>query len=312
MSVTPNRHMRFGIFFASAVRPFTSNSRVLELMLFQSHNECKTVIEASGICTGILPAILAASFVSYSSPNFIASAVELFRLTFWIGLRASLPSRFPPNVEWQKTPCILSGTDGAYGDARILGIFGSKNISICGSNSRLNDIKSKLAAGNIDYRWANVHAVYHGGDQMQHTLQNTLNDVERRGIEFPNWDMLHIPLWSATDGSQNSEPKTKGKTLLDAALRSIFIDMVDWRTMSNKILNFHLKNLDTSSTAKVCLTVIGPGSKMLFHSFQVLKHPNLDMIESCFDYMSLPSSDDMPSLGYQSITLVVRAAPVSY
>ncbi|UKZ79308.1 hypothetical protein TrVFT333_007058 [Trichoderma virens FT-333] len=220
--------------------------QVLELMLFQSHNECKT------------------------------------------------------------------GTDGAYGDARILGIFGSKNISICGSNSRLNDIKSKLAAGNIDYRWANGHAVYHGGDQMQHILQNTLNDVERRGIEFPNWDMLHIPLWSATDGSQNSELKTKGKTLLDAALRSIFIDMVDWRTTSNKILDFHLKNLDTSSTAKVCLTVIGPGSKMLFHSYQVLKHPNLDMIESCFDYMSMPSSDDMPSLGYQSITLVVRAAPVSY
>lgn len=82
--------------------------QVLELMLFQSHNECKTVIEASGICTGILPAILAASFVSYSSPNFIASAVELFRLAFWIGLRASLLSRPPPNIEWQKAPCLLS------------------------------------------------------------------------------------------------------------------------------------------------------------------------------------------------------------
>ncbi|KAL7939401.1 hypothetical protein V8C35DRAFT_326452 [Trichoderma chlorosporum] len=292
--------------------------QVLELMLFQSHNECKTVIEASGICTGILPAILAASFVSYSSPNFIASAVELFRLAFWIGLRASLPSRSPPHVEWQKAPCLLSvfgisaedlgnymndwkdskhGTDGAYGDARISGIFGNKNISICGSNSRLNNIKSKLAAENIDYRWANVHAVYHGGNQMQHTLQNTLSDVERRGIEFPNWDMLHIPLWLVTDGSQSSELKTKGKTLLDTALRSIFIDMVDWRTTSNKIFNFHLKNLDTSSSAKVCLTGIGPGSKMLFHSFQFPKHPNLDMIESWFDYMSLPSSDDIAIVG---------------
>lgn len=132
---------------------------------------------------------------------------------------------------------------------------------------------------------------------MQHTLQNTLDDVERRGIEFPNWDMLHIPLWSATDGLQSSELKTKGKTPLDATLRSIFIDMVDWRTTSKKMLNFHLKNLDTSSTAKVCLTGIGPGSKMLFHSFQVPKHPNLDMIESWFDYMSLPSSDDIAIVG---------------
>jgi hypothetical protein len=192
---------------------------------------------------------------------------------------------------------LLQGTDGAYGDPRISGIFGNKNISICGSSSRLNDIKSKLAAENIDHRWANVHAVYHGGNQMQNTLQNTLNDVKRRGIEFPNWDMLHIPLRSATDGSQSSELKTKGKTLLDATLRSIFIDMVDWRTTSNKIFNFHLKNLDTSSNAKVCLTGIGPGSKMLFHSSQVPTHPNLDMIESWSDYMSLPSSDDIAIVG---------------
>ncbi|KAH9894572.1 thiolase-like protein [Xylariomycetidae sp. FL2044] len=85
--------------------------QVLELLVYQSRWGNHHLVEASGICTGVLPAALAASFVSYDSPDFVRSAVP--------------PSRFemPRSDEKPSQPSasyygnFLSDTfdfDGAY------------------------------------------------------------------------------------------------------------------------------------------------------------------------------------------------------
>lgn len=82
--------------------------QILELMTYQTHNTNIHVVETSGICTGVIPAILAASYTSYSSQGFVNAAVEGFRLAFWTGLRASLFCRQFSQRKEHGASCVLS------------------------------------------------------------------------------------------------------------------------------------------------------------------------------------------------------------
>lgn len=82
--------------------------QILELMAYQTQNTNVHVVETSGICTGVIPAILAASYTSYSSQGFVNAAVEGFRLAFWIGLRASLFCRKTSERKEDGASCVLS------------------------------------------------------------------------------------------------------------------------------------------------------------------------------------------------------------
>lgn len=81
--------------------------QILELLLFQSHEDTHHVIETAGVCAGIMPAIIAASFSSYDSEDFISSAVEGFRLAFWVGLRAAKYWSVAAGEGWRETPSVL-------------------------------------------------------------------------------------------------------------------------------------------------------------------------------------------------------------
>ncbi|KAK2598078.1 polyketide beta-ketoacyl-synthase [Conoideocrella luteorostrata] len=63
--------------------------QVLELMAYQTQGSNAHVLETSGLCIGIPPAILAATFLSYDSQDLVLAAVGGVRLAFWIGLRGS-------------------------------------------------------------------------------------------------------------------------------------------------------------------------------------------------------------------------------
>lgn len=83
--------------------------QVLELLVYQSyHGESSVVVETAGVCTGILPAILASAYTSYLSADFSAAAVGAFKISFWIGLRASLRCRSVLGPDWNSNPCLLS------------------------------------------------------------------------------------------------------------------------------------------------------------------------------------------------------------
>lgn len=87
-------------------------NQILELMLFQTHQNGHRVVEVAGVCTGTLPATLAGCFTSFVSDDFVAAAVQGFRLAFWIGLRAT---------ENAITTEVLGDIEATC----VLGIFGS-------------------------------------------------------------------------------------------------------------------------------------------------------------------------------------------
>ena len=83
--------------------------QILELMIFASyHNGNHIVAETTGICTGVLPAIIAASFTTYNSEQYIQSVTETFRLAFWVAMRTSIFCRQAAGDSWREMPWCLS------------------------------------------------------------------------------------------------------------------------------------------------------------------------------------------------------------
>ncbi len=83
--------------------------QILELMLFASYQSgSHVVVETMGACTGIFAAIVAGSFSTYKSEQFIESVVETFRLAFWIGLRASMFCRRTSGESWREFSWVIS------------------------------------------------------------------------------------------------------------------------------------------------------------------------------------------------------------
>lgn len=62
-------------------------------------------LETSGICSGLLPAIVVAS--SRTTEEFIELGVEAFRLAFWIGYRSSLYCQTIPGHHDKELPWLL-------------------------------------------------------------------------------------------------------------------------------------------------------------------------------------------------------------
>jgi hypothetical protein len=86
--------------------------QILELILYHCRQSYfQDVIETAGVCTGVLPAILAASESSFASDQFLQSAVHGFRLAFYIGLRVSLFCRNAAGDQWKDLPwaVVVSG-----------------------------------------------------------------------------------------------------------------------------------------------------------------------------------------------------------
>lgn len=90
--------------------------QVLELIAYQAHcGSHRTVSETSGVCTGLLCAVLASSFSSFQSPRFVDAAVETFRLSFWLGLRSMTEGVRPDSTAGTETTRRPSGVITVFG-----------------------------------------------------------------------------------------------------------------------------------------------------------------------------------------------------
>lgn len=65
--------------------------QILELITYGSYDGIRPrVVEVTGVCTGVIPAALAAANPSYDSNEFLDSCIHGFRLVFWVGLRSAV------------------------------------------------------------------------------------------------------------------------------------------------------------------------------------------------------------------------------
>lgn len=64
--------------------------QVLDLLRHYASGQCKPTAETMGVCSGMIPAVIAAAFSPTQYADFLDYAVDGLRLAFWVGVRTSL------------------------------------------------------------------------------------------------------------------------------------------------------------------------------------------------------------------------------
>ncbi|KUI69012.1 Conidial yellow pigment biosynthesis polyketide synthase [Cytospora mali] len=271
--------------------------------------------QAAGICSGIIPAVLVASFPSWPSTHFVDYAIDAFRVAFWIGVRSSLArwkrmqgNAWDMNNAWALSirgcvPDQLQDLVDDYNKAnladglvpiRISAIFTDDLASLTGAPASLERFRTQLPPF-ASARFPQVHGYYHGGPDMEHCVQEVLADVESGNISFPTWSDLQIPLHSTRaagllkpDGSHS---------LLDVALRHILVDVIHWKQTWDYL---EATTLSTSSTrTPIRLVFVGPNTTALRLSWNSLQvKPDVEVTTSASVFQSPPSQvDDIAIVG---------------
>ena len=234
-------------------------------------------METTGFCAGLLGASVVAS--SPSLTEFTAFGVEAFRLAFWLGCRTVLKSRevdpvSPQSASWSMVVIGLSKAEvqdevKSYHTKshsrllRISAISSGTVISLTGPASQLEEFKQGLKSAPIT-KFADVHAWYHGGEQLESTLDEIMKDVKRRNIRFPEFNDLKIPVRSSNDGLIISAASLGSSSYTTLVVRHLLIQPVDWVKTSQGISSAIQHGLAQNNARRIEIASFGPSSESLF------------------------------------------------
>ncbi|KAI1372052.1 hypothetical protein F4677DRAFT_278704 [Hypoxylon crocopeplum] len=308
-------------------KPFLSNPvietialyvrQVLELIAFGLHSDVRPrIVEVTGVCTGLIPAILAAASSSFDSDEFLDTATDGFRLVFLVGLRSALFCRDMVGEQGKDSAWVLStfGWPASDLDAhlsefhnkrqsgddyplRVSAIFDDDVLSLTGPDPILEEFRSRIIPPNIQCRVAHVHGYYHGGTRMEGVVEELLSDIKRRHIDFPTWDMLRAPVRLSTTGTS----MTTGvdcQSLLETAIRSIFVDMCDWKRTREELFDEVVRRLEHDLSARSRIICLGPGARSLVQSTKgVSTHTRLEIIRDLSDLGQEDMSESIAIVG---------------
>ncbi|KAK0615280.1 hypothetical protein B0T17DRAFT_647009 [Bombardia bombarda] len=285
-------------------------------MLYQGQKDpSQAPIETAGICTGVLPAILAASFSSYHSAQFQKAAVNGFRLAFWIGFRVSLFCRSAAGEMWQDHAWALSvfGISAEELEAKLTGCKSDPSktpsprlsaifpdtLSLTGHGSELEQLKSVILSGAryIHCRTPHIHGYYHGGENMIDVVNQVRWDAERRNVRFPTWESLQISVRSADDGVLMSA-KDDGVSLLETALGCIFVETVNWKKTWSSLTQSLISSPDQDPKTKFRIIGMGPKSGSLVRDTTSVPLPaSVTVIEELSEYFRETPPDAIAIVG---------------
>ncbi|KAK4205573.1 putative polyketide synthase [Triangularia verruculosa] len=288
--------------------------QVLELILYQSRQDgSDRPIETAGVCTGVLPAALAASYPSYLSPQFIRTAGQSYRLAFWIGVRVSQFCREAAGDAWRDLPWALSVFGLSVDEVeqtlskyiaeltttpipRISAVFAPDNISLSGSGPSLSQFKTIAASqhASAHFRSPHVHGYYHGGSESFCLVDQVLEDVRKREITFPTWQCLQISLRSVATG-QLLDPVAaaeSGPSLLEVALQSIFVETVGWQTTLGSLTQSLSEGLDKNPDSQSRVIGMGPNAASLVRDMKSTMLSSKVSIIDSFGEFALSSPPD--------------------
>ncbi|KAK5631478.1 hypothetical protein RRF57_007192 [Xylaria bambusicola] len=284
--------------------------QVLELVVFAAQSDVPArVVEVTGVCTGLLPAILAASTVSYKSRDFLDLSLQGFRLAFWIGLRSAaacsrvLGHQSQDSSAWIHSVFGWSTTELETALTKFLtekhtevnrciqisAIFEDDVHSLSGPPHVLAEFQNSHIPPSIRHRTAHVHGFYHGGLQMEAVVAQLLIDVEKRHIDFPSWDTLRSSLRSSTTGVLITK-SSSSLSLLETFLRNVFVEVCDWKISSTSLFHDTSTCLSRDPNATFRVLCFGPGTKSLVRSAP--QHSRLSII----DKPIIPTDDKMDDM----------------
>ncbi|KAI0465609.1 hypothetical protein F4859DRAFT_528304 [Xylaria cf. heliscus] len=288
--------------------------QILELIVYSTQTKPRNrIIEVTGICTGLIPAVLAASTLSYNSPEFLESALHGFRLSFWVGLRsASICHDFlgdralcspwvlstfswpTKQLEMALTKFSRQQQHELNPTMQISAIFDNDVHSLSGPGQILAEFRSTMIPSSVQSRTAHVHGLYHGGSRMSDVVAKVLRDVESRDINFPTWDTLGAPLRVPTTGDRMIKGSSC-QSLLETVLSSIFVEVCDWKKTREKLYDETIKCLAHDHTDRYRMLCVGPGTRSVLQGAPI--HQRISIVGTVPELMEDDTEDMIAIVG---------------
>ncbi|KAI2638328.1 hypothetical protein GGS21DRAFT_548856 [Xylaria nigripes] len=237
-------------------------------------NSFNQIAGTTGLCSGILPAIVIAS--SRTVGEFIENGVQAFRAIFWIGYRAGeysqriLPQGESGDGVWtynlsgvslsQLTDMLCHFNLGEKEEMQVTlaGILRDSNYTVSGSSAAFKKFLDQIPVG-CAVRPVHVRALYHGGERLAPIVKIIMRDYESHNVKFPSYGDLRRDVFNPVDGSKLSEGQSY-KTLLQDVVEMILIKPFNWSKILSSL---------TIETTRRMMVVYGPHPHFLMPSSMV-------------------------------------------
>ncbi|OBS25289.1 hypothetical protein FPOA_05822 [Fusarium poae] len=246
--------------------------------------KCFEGIETTaGFSSGIIPAAVVAG--SSTTDQFVACAVEGFRLAFWVAYHSyrwthlhagydnenvipeatmSLATR---GLTKEQVEQILKRVEAEHGLQRmaISSIATSGSVSISGPQAELVTLQEELQLlSDVTSTFAYVHGWYHGGEHLEPVVEQVEETVTRRSICFPFCQESLRPIYSTLDGTSFNFSGSSPDGLVLWLTRHLLIHCVNWRDTSQAIVADIRRILQPSQATAVDIMSFGPASSSIF------------------------------------------------
>ncbi|KAL9045074.1 MAG: hypothetical protein Q9214_001839 [Letrouitia sp. 1 TL-2023] len=110
----------------------------------------------------------------------------------------------------------------------------SRESARASAGEALRDFCRHALPGNCKVRPTNIFAPYHGAKSLSPVKKSLFQDCARRGVDFPSWDDMKVPLYYGKDA--NFGELAPQQSLLEFILDLILIHPVDWAAAQDRII----------------------------------------------------------------------------
>ncbi|KAF9240177.1 putative polyketide synthase [Melanogaster broomeanus] len=196
-----------------------------------------------GLSSGIYPACVVAA--SRNAFGYISTAVDVFRLVFWIEFRVLQFTRkmlregpVDCTLPWSVTCIGLTKADiqeriarleqklGSSPSLRVTAVLDENYVMVSGRPDMLHTF-SAFVSQCCTVHDTTVDALYHSPLHLLDTRGKVLADVIKRKIRFPDYHDLHCPLRSTISG-ELATPTLEYPSLIHLVVDMVLTHPVNW------------------------------------------------------------------------------------
>ncbi|KAJ3575743.1 hypothetical protein NP233_g904 [Leucocoprinus birnbaumii] len=238
------RYLAFIDHIADTTGSFTPFSDVLQLNAEQGTG-------ILGLSSGTLPAVIVGT--SLNTTHFISRAVEAYRLAVWIGVRTqayrreALSAASPdhdPSLPWSLV--FMGLTKEAIDEAIesfnksighpalfVTAITDATCITVSGRPDYLATFAANVSSSAVVHK-TSLDTLYHASVLSEPVRDRVLSDITIRGIKFPTFSDIRVPIRSTVTGDAITRDSTGAETLAELVVNMIISEPINWVAVIKK------------------------------------------------------------------------------
>ncbi|KAL8778964.1 MAG: hypothetical protein Q9213_007164 [Squamulea squamosa] len=239
------------------------------------------VLEAVGICSGLLPSAVIAT--SQSTQELIENGIAACRLAFYVAYRSTLHRHMyeSPNEESRSSTLIVTGMTQEEAEQKEVSfctqykrhlirksaVLGENTFSVTGPHEDLRSFQEWLGPA-AKCKFAFVNAWYHGGRQLQGVAEAVMQDLKEQHIQFPDFSALVHRLRSAHEGSLANQEESRPNGLARWVVRHMLVHSFDWPKTAKAVVSMLTPTIAGQEGFRPQLLSFGPSSHWLLGEFR--------------------------------------------